>query len=143
MKKVYLIYLALVIGITLVGIGYIKLYPFSQLNEPFITDDHGFIRLFWIGYLLMFIYHLYHLRMIYAMTQRGFETIYQIIGALFIVFSIFLFVPIIILLTQFGASSPMFKLDVQWILLIVIYGLQSTILLVNMIFLIKIGITDS
>ena len=143
MKKVYLFYLTLVIGITLVGIGYIKLYPFSQLNESFVADNHGFINLFWIGYIFMFIYHLYHLRMIYAMTQRGFETIYQIIGALFIVFSMFLFIPIIILLTQFSASSPMFKLDVQWILLIIIYALQSIILLSNMLYLIKIGITDS
>ncbi len=142
MKKAYLMYFALVIGIILVGIGYISLYPYSRLDEQFISSEHGFINLFWIGYALMLIYHLYHLRMIYALTQRGFETLYQIIGALFIVFSIFLFVPILILLTQFGASSPMFKLDVQWILLIVIYGLQSIILLANMFFLIKIGITD-
>jgi|GEM_PF-2327773 len=142
MKKAYVMYLALIIGIILVGIGYLKLYPFSKLDEPFIASEHGFIRLFWIGYVFMLIYHLYHLRSIYALTQSGFETLYQIIGALFIVFSIFLFVPILILLTQFGASSPMFKLDVQWILLIVIYGLQSIILLANMFFLIKIGITD-
>ncbi len=142
MKKAYVMYLALVIGIILVGIGYLKLYPFSKLDEPFITSDHGFIRLFWIGYVFMLFYHLYHLRSIYALTQKGFETLYQIVGALFIVFSIFLFVPILILLTQFGASSPMFKLDVQWILLVVIYGIQSSILLANMIFLIKIGITD-
>lgn len=142
MKKAYVMYLALVIGIILVGIGYLKLYPFSKLDEPFIASDHGFIRLFWIGYVLMLFYHLYHLQSIYALTQKGFETLYQIIGALFIVFSIFLFVPILILLTQFGASSPMFKLDVQWILLIVIYGIQSSILLANMVFLIKIGITD-
>lgn len=142
MKKAYVMYLALIIGIILVGIGYLKLYPFSKLDEPFIASDHGFIRLFWIGYVFMLIYHLYHLRSIYALTQKGFETLYQIVGALFIVFSIFLFVPILILLTQFGASSPMFKLDVQWILLVVIYGIQSSILLANMIFLIKIGITD-
>ena len=48
MKKAYVMYLALVIGIILVGIGYLKLYPFSKLDEPFIASDHGFIRLFWM-----------------------------------------------------------------------------------------------
>jgi hypothetical protein len=142
MKKVYLVYLALVIGIILVGIGYIKLYPFSKLNEPFAADEHGFISLFWIGYTLMLLYHFFHLRSIYELTKRGFETNYQIIGALFIVFSMFLLVPILILLNQFGASAPLLSLDVQWILLIITYVIQSVILISNMIVLNKIGITD-
>ena len=142
MKKAYIMYASLVLGMILVAIGYILLYPYAQLNEPFVFHDHGFIALFWIGYVLMLIYHLFNLTSIYAMTQRGFETLYQIIGALFIVFSIFMFIPILILFTQFGANTPMFKLNVQWIILFSIFIIQSIILISNMIMLIKIGMTD-
>ena len=142
MKKAYIMYASLIIGIIMIAVGYILLYPYTNLNEPFKFNEHKFIFLFWIGYGLMLLYHFLNLSSIYALTQRGFETLYQIIGALFMVFSIFLFVPILMLFNQFGADSPMFNLNVQWTILLVIFILQSVICLANMIILIKIGMTD-
>lgn len=127
----------LVVGLILVLIGYIVLFPEMRINTRIDLSNYSIFNIMILGYILMLIYHLYILKYIYELTQMGLETLFQIISALIVVFSILLYVPIFILFYNLNSTSQIFDLNSSWRILLVLFFIQTVILTFNMIYIIK------
>lgn len=127
----------LVVGLILVLIGYIVLFPEMRINTRIDLSDYSIFNIMILGYILMLIYHFYILKYIYELTQMGLETLFQIISALIVVFSILLYVPIFILFYNLNSTSQIFDLNSSWRILLVLFFMQTVILTFNMIYIIK------
>lgn len=127
----------LILGLTFVFIGYIVLFPETKVNTRLNLSDYSIFNLMIFGYILMLIYHFYILKYIYELTQMGLETLFQIISALIVVFSMLLYVPIFILFYNLDSTSQIFDLTSSWRILLILFIMQAFILIFNMIYIIK------
>jgi len=137
MRKDMVFHFILTIGLILVLISYIVLFPLMHENQRINLSEYTIYNYMLSGYLLMFIYHIYILTFIYELTQMGLETLFQIISALVVVFSMMLFIPKLIIFNSLDAYSQTFDLKSNWTILIILFIIQTLILLFNMIYIIK------
>ncbi len=137
MRKDMVFHFILTIGLILVLISYIVLFPLMHENQRINLSEYTIYNYMLSGYLLMFIYHIYILTFIYELTQMGLETLFQIISALVVVFSMMLFIPKLIIFNSLDAYSQTFDLKSSWTILIILFIIQTLILLFNMIYIIK------
>lgn len=126
-----------IVGLIFVLIGYVVLFPDMKENTRINLSDYSIFNLMIFGYILMLIYHIYILKYIYALTQMGLETLFQIISALIVVFSMLLYAPIFILFYNLNSTSQIFDLSSSWRILLILFIMQASILTFNMVYILK------
>lgn len=136
-RKDVIFHIVLVAGLMMVFIGYMVLFPEMSINQRVNLNDYAIFDWMVVGYGLMLLYHIYILTYIYELTQMGLETLFQIISALIVVFSMMLFIPIFILFMNLNSTSQIFDLKSSWTILLILFFMQTIILSFNMIYIIK------
>lgn len=136
MLKTYGLHVLFVISFIAILLGYILMYPYVDQDNQITLSSHWFTTLLVLGYLYMLFYHFYTLTFIYHLTKMGFETLYQIIGALFIVFSLMLYIPKMILFSNLSSTTPMFGIKGVWTILLILFIIQTLIMTFQMMLII-------